>query len=163
MAPPPQPKKSRTWLYVVLGIIVVVLLVCGGAAYAISRAVNNGISTLSTAVATITVPAGGTDITNVQIGKGDDQGNISTKTSSFTQTDTIVIDYTATATDSTSQVTLKILDSTGTELNGGPSPQKLDSGKHDYYFAIQITGADHYTAELLFNQTIEQTITFTVA
>ena len=162
MAPPPQPKKSRTWLYVILGIVIVVLLVCGGAAYAISRAVNNVANTVGTAVATITITTG-TDITNVQIGKGDDQGNISTKTSSFTQDDTIVIDYTATANNSTSTVALKILDSTGTELTGGPSPQKLDSGQHDYFFAIQITGADDYTAELLFNGTTEQTIPFTVA
>ena len=164
-----MPKKSRTWLYVVLGIVVVVLLVCGGAAYAISRAVNNvantvatTVATVSTSVATIT-PVSGTDITNVSIGKGDDQGNITTKTSSFTQSDTIVIDYTATATNTTSQVTLNILDSTGTELTGGPGPQTLESGKHDYFFAITITGADSYTAELDFNGTPEASIPFTVS
>jgi hypothetical protein len=164
MAPPPQPKKSRTWLYVVLGIVVVVLLVCGGAAYAISRAVNNVANTVATTVATFTPPAtGGKDITNVQIGKGDDQGNITTQTSSFTQSDTIVIDYTATATNTTSQVTLKILDSTGTALTGGPGPQTLESGKHDYFFAVTITGADSYTAELDFNGTAEASIPFTVS
>ncbi len=149
-------------LYVILGIVIVVLLVCGGAAYAISRAVNNVANVVSTTVATITVTTG-TDITDVQIGKGDDTGTISTKTSSFTQDDTIVINYTATASNSSSTVALKILASDGTELTGGPSPQKLDSGQHDYYFAIQITGADSYTAELVYNGTTEQTIPFTVA
>jgi hypothetical protein len=164
MAPPPQPKKSRTGLYIVLGIVVVVLLVCGGAAYAISRAVNNVANAVTTAVATITPPTtSGTDITGVQIGKGDDQGNITTKTNTFTQSDTIVIDYTATATNTTSQVTLKILDSTGTELTGGPGPQTLENGKHDYFFAVTITGADSYTAELDFNGTAEASVSFTVS
>ncbi|HLW00156.1 MAG TPA: hypothetical protein VKT82_15915 [Ktedonobacterales bacterium] len=163
MAPPPQPKKSRTWLYVVLGIVVVILLVCGGAAYAISRAVNNVANTVATTVATVTIPATGTHITNVQIGKGDDQGNITTKTSSFTQSDTIVIDYTATASDTTSQVALKVLASDGTELTGGPPPQDLENGQHDYFFAITITGADSYTAELDYNGTAEASIPFTVA
>ncbi len=165
MAPMPPQKKSRTWIYVVLGIVIVLLLVCGGAAYAISRAVNNAANAVATTVATVntSIPTSDLHITNVEIGKGDDQGNITTKTSSFTQSDTIDIDYTATTQDSNAQVTLVILDSSGTPLTGGPGPQTLDVGQHDYFFAIQITGADSYTAELQYNGTTESSISFTVS
>jgi hypothetical protein len=167
MAPPP-PKKSRTWLYVVIGIVVVVLLACAGAAYAISRAVNTGIQAAQTVIATFTPPTGftptsGNHITNVQIGKGDDQGNITTQTSTFTQSDTIVIKFTVTTQDSGAHATIVIRDSTGTELQSNFTPLALETGTHDYYFAFSITGADSYTAELQYNGTTEQTVPFTVA
>lgn len=168
MAPPPQ-KKSRAWIYIVGSIVVVLLIACVGGIFAL-RALGNAASTavnkLATQVATsvpTTVPVTGTDITKVKLGKGDDQGNITTETTSFTESDTIVIDYTATSTTSGDQVALKIIASDGTELTGGPSPQDLDSGTHDYFFAVQITGKDSYTAELLFNGNVESNLNFTVS
>lgn len=164
MAPPPQ-KKSRTWLYVVGVIVVILVIACVGGIFAI-RALGNAASTavnkLATQVAT-TVPTSGTDITKVKLGQGDEQGNITTETTSFTESDTIVIDYTATQKASGDQVALKIISSDGTELSGGPSPQDLDTGTNDYFFAIQITGKDSYTAELLFNGNVESTLNFTVS
>ena len=100
-APPPQ-KKSRAWIYIVGSIVVVLLIACVGGIFAL-RALGNAASTavnrLATQVATsvpTTVPVTGTDITKVKLGQGDDQGNITTQTTSFTESDTIVIDYTAT-------------------------------------------------------------------
>ncbi|HEU5368104.1 MAG TPA: hypothetical protein VFU69_06555 [Ktedonobacterales bacterium] len=165
MAPPPQPKKSRAWIYIVGAILVVLILVCGGIAFAINsfgHAVSSAVNNLSTQVATITVTTGA-HVSNVQIGKGDDQGNITSKTSSFSESDTIDIVFTVTTQDSGAHVTLQILDSSGSELQTDFTPLPVETGTHDYYFAFSITGADSYTANLQYNGATEQAVDFTVS
>jgi hypothetical protein len=165
MAPQP-PKKSRTWVYVVVGIVIVLLLVCGGAAYAISNAAKNigsaistTVATVSTSIATNTTP--GAHISNVRIGKGDDQGNITTETHSFTQSDTIVIVFTVTTQDTGATTLLKAYK--GSSYLDQIGPLNVDAGTNDYFFAFQITGTGTYTAQLQYNGTTEQTVPFTVS
>jgi len=171
----PQLRKSRTWIYVVVGILIVVLLACGGIAFALNRVANvannviNSVNQTETAVAqnpnpspNPTTPASGAHISNVHIGTGDSQGNITNQTTNFTQSDTIIINFTATTQDSNAQVTLQILDSTGTALQSNFTPLVLKTGQHDYFFSFSITGADTYKAEIQYNGTTEQTVSFTV-
>ncbi len=169
MAPPPQPKKSRTWIYVVGAIVVVLILACGGILFAINslgHVVSNALSDVEkTATAQAQTPSSvpGAHVSNVQIGKGDDQGNITSKTNSFTQSDTIDIVFTVTTQDSGAHVTIQILNSSGNELQTDFSPLPVETGTHDYYFAFSITGADSYTANLQYNGTTEQSVSFTVS
>jgi len=176
--PPPQPgygqpmapmmapqKKSNAPL--IVGIIALVLIVCVGggiaAAVIIGHAATKAVDTAATAVATLgtTIPTSSGHFTNVQIGAGDDTGAIQTQKTDFTQNDTIVITFTATTQDSNASALLKVT-SDGQDI-GTNGPLSLDTGKHDYYFAFQITGSGNYTAELQYNGTTEQTVDFTVS
>lgn len=170
----PQPKKSKTWIYVVVGIVIVVLLACGGVAFAINRlanTVNNALTSFDkTATAQAqnpspnpTTPASGTHISNVQVGSGDSQGHITNQTTSFSTSDTIVIIYTVTTQDSGAQVVLNVVDSSTGNSIGTNGPQAIDVGTNKYYFAFSITGTGSYTGELQYNGTTEQNVNFTVS
>jgi hypothetical protein len=158
MAPPP--KKSKTWLYVLIGILVVVLLACGGIAFALNRAGNAIVNAVNTVGATVTIPVSERHISNVHIGVGDREGNISQEQTTFTQEDFIVIDFTVTTDESGAQVLLKLY--SGSTFVDQIAPITLDTGTHDYFFGFRITGADDYTAQLIYNGTDEQNVNFTV-
>src|SRR6266568_8018826 len=50
--PPPPKKRSRTWLWIVLGVLAVLLLGCVGVVALASQASKTGTSTLATTIAT---------------------------------------------------------------------------------------------------------------
>jgi hypothetical protein len=145
---------------IIIGIILTLVYVGINAATNKPSTPSTNVNASPTATAT---PSGGQHIANVEIGKGDDKGNITTKTNLFSRDDTIVITYVATTQDSNAQVALRIVDSSGSSLQGGPSPYTLERGTHTYYFAIKITGADNYTAQLQYNGATEETFIFTVS
>ncbi len=53
--PPPPKKRSRTWLWIVLGVLAVLLLGCVGIVALVTSAAKTGTSTIATTIAT-TVP-----------------------------------------------------------------------------------------------------------
>lgn len=174
MAPPPR--KSKTWVYVVVGIVIIVLLACGGIGFAIYKAANNVATNVNNALTNLdktataiaqnpspTTPATGTHISNVQIGVGNNQGHITKQTTSFTTSDTIVIIYTVTTQDSGAQVLLTVVDASSNNTIGTNGPQNIDPGTNQYYFAFSITGAGSYTGELQYNRATEQNVNFTVS
>jgi hypothetical protein len=168
MAPmPPQPKKSRAWMYIVGAILVVLILVCGGIAFAINslgHAVTNAVNNLATQVATITVTTGA-HVSNIQIGKGDDQGNITTQTTQFSVGEHITITFTADTQDSGATVALKLDTGDQSEVLGHVN---LDTGQNDYYMIFHVNTAGSYTAELQYSggsssNVTEGVVSFTVS
>jgi hypothetical protein len=149
MAPPPQ-KKSRAWLYVVGSIVVILIILCVGGIFAL-RALGNAATTL---------PTSGEHISNVQIGKGDNEGNITDATKDFSVSDDIVINFTATA-DAGAVMTLKLVK--GSQSQVLDPPLDLDSGQHDYYYIFAVNAPGSYTAEIQYNDTTEAAVAFTVA
>lgn len=160
MAPMGQPpKKSRTWLYVVGAILVVLIIACVGGIFAIralGNAASNAINNLSTQVAT-QLPTSGAHVSNVQIGKGDDQGNITTQATSFGVGEHITITFTGDTQDSGAKVSLKIDASGGQSQVLGDVP--LDTGSNSYYMIFHIDTAGSYTAELQYTGGSETNVT----
>jgi hypothetical protein len=174
MAPmPPQPKKSRAWIYIVSIILVVIILVCGGIALAINlgaHAVSNAVNNLSTQVATITVTTGfqqqsttGPHITTIQTGTGFDQNNgtVQGEGQTFKTNQEIWVVYTVANPDAGAQVVVKLLASDGSLIDSGNSAP-LDTSTNVYANSLHLDTAGIYSVEIDYNGTAEATINFQV-
>ncbi len=174
MAPPP--KKSKTWIYVVVGIVVVLVLACGGIAYAITQAGKKVVDTVSTQVATNTpgnssAPGSfqqhsttGPHITAIQTGTGFDRntGEVEGEKAVFTLSDDIWVVYTVADPDPDVQtVTVKLLDANGKFIDSGDSAL-LDPQTNQYANEVTITKAGVYNIEIDYKDTPEATINFLV-
>lgn len=100
------------------------------------------------------------------IGKGDNRGNITTQTTTFTLADTIDIDCIETTQDSNAVGLLRLLRSNGS-LAATIGPLTLQQGTHNYYYTFVMretvmreTGG--FSAQLQYNGATEETLQFTV-
>lgn len=169
----PQPKKSRTWIYIVSGILIVLILLCGGVIFAIrtlGNAATKAINNLATQVSTITVTTGfqqtkttGTHITTIQTGTGFDQnsGTVQGESATFTTSDTIYVVYTVANPDAGAQVAVKLLNSSGSLLDTGNSAP-LSTQTNTYANSLTINQAGVYNVEIDYNGAAEATINFQV-
>lgn len=109
----------------------------------------------------IYTPGSTAHITNVQIGRGDNQGHITTATTTFTLADTIDIDYIATAQDSSAVGLLRLLHSDGS-LAATIGPLTFQQGTHNYCYTFVMKETGRFTAQLQYNGVTEETLQFTV-
>jgi hypothetical protein len=163
----PTQRKSglagRALLFGLIGVVVVVGLLLALAFVAINPHIDPTTSTSSrqpTATATAT-PGGAAHISNVLIGRGDNQGNITTETTIFTLADTIDIDYLGTTQESNGVGLLRLVRSNGS-LAATIGPLTLQPGTREYYYTFVMYETGGFTAQLQYNGVTEATIQFTV-
>src|SRR5579883_3367024 len=163
-APPPQ--KSRA-LWYILGSGVLAVIVIVGIVFFVSRGNSNSTAntaatpTTSAGVPTAPVPPTGRDITNVEIGTGDSNGNLINQTTTFTTSDNLVIIFTVTAHDDSEEVELHITDqSDGQEVYSDSLNPNAGTSTQEFSVIPGSTGS--FTVELQFNGNTEYTTTITV-
>jgi hypothetical protein len=164
---PPMQRKpglsGRALLFGLIGAIVTVGLLLALVVVAIKPNTNPNTTashTPATATATAT-PRGEKHINDVLIGRGDNQGNITTETTTFTLADTIDIDYVGTTRDTNAVALLRLVRSNGS-LAATIGPLTLQQGTHNYYYTFVMKETGNFTAELQYNGTTEATLHFTV-
>lgn len=166
LQPPTQRKpglSGRTLLFSLIGALVAVGLILALVIAAIKPNTNPNTNTSHmspTATATAT-PRGATHISNVLIGIGDNRGNITTQTTTFTLADTVDIDYIGTTQDSNAVGLLRLLRSNGS-LAATIGPLTLQQGTHNYYYTFVMKETGGFTAQLQYNGVTEETLQFTV-
>ncbi len=177
MAPPP--KKSKTWIYVLVGVLVLVLIVCGGIAYAINAGLTRVGQAIETVAATLTVTTGetptlpssfqqtrttGPHITTIQTGTGFNQntGEVINEKATFTTGESIWVVYTVANPDAGASVTLKLLTESGSLIDSGSSAE-LDTVTNQYANEVTINEAGIYKIEIDYNGAAEATINFLVS
>ncbi|HEX6778161.1 MAG TPA: CHAT domain-containing protein [Ktedonobacterales bacterium] len=151
--------SGRVLLFSLIGAIVAAGLMLALVMAAINP--NTSISNTPPTATTTATPRGATHISNVLIGRGDNRGNITTQTTTFTLADTIDIDYIGTTQDSNAVGLLRLLRSNGS-LAATIGPLTLQQGTHSYYYTFVMKETGGFTAQLQYNSTTEETLQFTV-